>query len=246
MDPILWTAGQRCKVDFMSVLCCPSASVFLHRRSVIGVGRVRSFLVVVSDPRTDGLAGLGPVLEVVQVDTLVFETARAQARVSRRVGGGRGRNWQTSGTTTSRFARRISSSTGRVKMGIGRWGEASRLQEVGSGLTLRKYAGCARGSPTCPSARHSLRRLHYADLVGSAASRLRLRKSTMWCRRMWRLINFGIRKIGSPYARSATGRNPPPRRIASAGGVAKKGGGTMLLNPSAELAANRERLLRPR
>ena len=127
------------------------------------------------------------------------------------MGGGRGRNWQTSGTTTSRFARRISSSTGRVKMGIGRWGEASRLQEVGSGLTLRKYAGCARGSPTCPSARHSLRRLHYADLVGSAASRLRLRKSTMWCRRMWRLINFGIRKIGSPYAQSATGRNPPLR-----------------------------------
>ena len=39
------------------------------------VARVRSFLVVVPEPGSDGLAGLGPVLEVVQVDTLVLERA---------------------------------------------------------------------------------------------------------------------------------------------------------------------------
>ena len=39
------------------------------------MGRVRSFLDVVAPPRTDGLASLRSVLEVVQVDTLVLEGA---------------------------------------------------------------------------------------------------------------------------------------------------------------------------
>jgi hypothetical protein len=46
-----------------------------HRCPVVGKGRVRSLLVVVSQPSTDDLAGLRPVLESVQVDALVLEGA---------------------------------------------------------------------------------------------------------------------------------------------------------------------------
>ena len=49
--------------------------VGLHRCPVVGKGWVRSLLVVVSQPRTDFLPGLSPVLESVQVDALVLERA---------------------------------------------------------------------------------------------------------------------------------------------------------------------------
>ena len=49
--------------------------VFLHRRSVLVEARVWSLLVVVGQPGADQLAGLGAIVQIVQLDALVLQRA---------------------------------------------------------------------------------------------------------------------------------------------------------------------------